>query len=152
MKKNEGKTREMTKNNLKKGVKFSKDNQPKTNGRKPSRMQQFIKAFGIDNQGRKISKDDFYRLVTHLLQCNKKELEQMYQNEDLPVSITTLIIAIMQDMDDGETKTIDNILDRMYGKPTQTAELTGKDGKNLIPDRMITLKEAKRLIEDAEKD
>lgn len=102
------------------GKRFSKDRQPVKNGRKPTRMAEFIKAFGMDNDNRKISKEDAYKLLTHLLSCSKTELQAMGNNPDLPVSIICQIKAIVTDIENGRTDTVDKLFDRLYAKEQTT--------------------------------
>lgn len=43
-----------------------------------------------------------------------------------------LAIAILSDMKDGKTTTIDKLRERQHGKPSDRIEITGKDGKDLL--------------------
>jgi len=130
----------------KKGNRFSKTNKPKHPGRKPTRMNEFIKAFEMDDESRAISKEDAYRLMTHLLSCSKSQLEAMARNPDLPIAILTQIKAIITDLADGNTSTVDRLFDRLYGKSMQPMEITGAKGIPLIPDKPMSRKAYEQLL------
>ena len=59
-----------------------------------------------------------------------------------------LAIAVLSDMKNGKTTTLDKLRERQYGKPTQRMEVTGKDGAELIPARTLTKEEAQQLFKD----
>lgn len=125
---------------------FTTVNQPRSRGRKPSRINQFIKAFSLDDPDRRISKEDAYKLMAHILSCSKAELETMARNPDLPISIVSQIKAIITELSLGKTDTVDKIFDRLYGKSTQPMELTGSQGTTLIPGEPMTRKEYETLL------
>lgn len=130
------------------GRQFSKTHQPAKQGRKPTRMSEFIKAFKMDDESRAISKEDAVKLLTHLLSCSKPQLEIMARNPDLPVAIVCQIKAIITDMANGVTSTVDRIFDRVWGKATTPIEMTGANGTQLIPDRPMSRKDYEKLLND----
>jgi len=130
----------------KKGNRFSKSNQPKHPGRKPNRMNDLVKAFQMDDDTRAISKEDSYRLLTHLLSCSKSQLEAMARNPDLPIAILTQIKAIITDLADGSTSTVDRLFDRLYGRSMQPMEITGAKGNPIIPDKPMSRKAYEQLL------
>lgn len=129
------------------GKLFSKTRQPKKNGRKPSRMNEFIKAFDLDNGEKQISKDDAIRLLTHCLMCNRAELERMTKNTDLPIAVLCQIKAIVTDMNNGTTSTVDKLFDRIFGKAVQKTEITGADGSPIeIESKTMTRKDFEKQL------
>jgi hypothetical protein len=130
----------------KRGVKFTAGNQPENRGRKPSRMKGLIQAFQMDDETRAISKEDSYRLLTHLLSCSKSQLEAMARNPDLPIAILTQIKAIITDLAGGSTSTVDRLFDRLYGRSMQPMEITGTKGIPLIPDKPMSRKSYELLL------
>lgn len=129
------------------GLRFSATNQPHTKGgRKPSRISALIKAFDMDDESRNISKEDAYRLMTHLLSCSKTQLEAMARNPDLPIAILTQIKAIITDLTHGSTSTIDRLFDRLYGRSMQPMEISGTKGIPLIPDKPMSRKAYEKLL------
>ena len=130
----------------KNGKRFSATRQPKNPGRKPSRMNEFIKAFNLEDESRQISREDATKLLVHLLGCNKAQLELMARNQDLPVSIVCQILAIVDDIANKKTDTVDKIADRLYGKSMQPLELTGAQGSPLIPTAPMSRKGYEALL------
>ena len=61
-------------------------------------------------------------------------------------------MAILFDTKHGKTTTIDKLRERQYGKPAQKVELTGKDGADLLPPRILTKEEIGDLLSQLEKD
>lgn len=109
-------------------------------------MGEFIKAFNMDDSTRAISREDAYKLMSHLLSCSKTQLEAMARNPDLPISIVCQIKAIVTDMANGKTDTVDKLFDRLYGKSMQPMEITGGEGMPLIPDKPMSRKEYEKLL------
>jgi len=129
----------------KRGKKFSAANQPAVRGRKPSRMSEFIKSFNLEDPDRAISKEDAYKLLKHILFCNKSQLEAMARNSDLPVAIVCQIKAIVTDIANGRTETVDKLFDRLYGKSMQPVELSGVSGRPLISNTPMSRKAYEEL-------
>lgn len=48
-----------------------------------------------------------------------------------------LAISILNDMKNGNTKTLDKLRERVFGRPTQRMEITGRDGKDLVTDPIM---------------
>lgn len=121
------------------GQKFSKTNQPARNGRKKTRMNQFIQEWGMDDPKRQISKEDVVKIMSYLITCNKSQLETMIKNPDLPMFAICQIKALISDCQIGKTETVDRIFDRLFGRSMQPVELTGADGKELYPTFIIEM-------------
>lgn len=115
------------------GKRFSKEYQPQRNGRKPTRMNELIDAFDLDDELQKISKEDAYKLMAHLLSCNMAQLGVMSRNPNLPTAILCQIAGIFSDIKECKTATVDKLMDRVYGKAPLTMEVTGTKGIPLTP-------------------
>lgn len=61
-------------------------------------------------------------------------------------------LAILNDMKKGQTTQLDKISARLHGQPTQKVELTGKDGADLMPPRILTKDEIGDLLNKLESD
>lgn len=92
---------------------------------------------------------EWYALIITL---NFSELKALEQNDSTPTLVKNYIRAIVTDMQNGRTYTVDKIVERLYGKTVQRIEHTGADGSDLLPARTLTKDEAKELLEDLEKD
>jgi hypothetical protein len=109
--------------NLKKGVKFSNTNQPRKNGRIPSKLKKFIKETAI-------SRSDIDAIFRNLIFVNSiDDLQKMIDGENknkLPVIIALCISAFIHDMKHGSLLNVNSVLDRVLGKPTQQIDATVK--------------------------
>jgi len=130
------------------GNRFSKTNQPSKNGRKPSRMNLLFSAFKVEDETRSVGKEDIFKLMAYILGCTKGEIETMLRNPELPFSVACQIRAIITDVQNGKTDTIDRIFDRVYGKATTPMELTGAKGVQLIPDEAMSRRDFEKLLSD----
>lgn len=61
-------------------------------------------------------------------------------------------LALLNDMKKGQTTQLDKISARLHGQPAQKVELTGKDGADLMPPRILTKDEIGDLLSQLEKD
>ena len=115
------------------GKKFSSTYQPKGKGRPRAAWKTFVKEMSL--KGYNMHKSDYFNILNALLGISKNELQALAAREDLPVSIFTFIKAMKQDIDEGKIGTVDSLIDRIYGKASQSdkLEVTGKDGTALIP-------------------
>ena len=129
------------------GQKFSTNHQPARNGRKKTRMNQFIQEFNMDDPKRQISKEDTVKIMSYLITCNKGQLEIMIKNPDLPMFAICQIKALITDCQNGYTNTIDKILDRLFGRTMQPVELTGAEGKDLYPTYIIEMIDSSEKVE-----
>lgn len=112
------------------GKRFSKENQPKKNGRKKSRFQELFEQ--CEFAGEPLSLED-YRLTVRTLQTlSPQELRKVAMDDTKPSAIITVANAILSDIDNGTLSNNEKLLDRAFGKEAIRQEITGKDGKDLI--------------------
>jgi hypothetical protein len=125
---------------------FSAINQPKKRGRLPSKLKKFVK----DNA---ISKDDMEKVFKNLIFGKTiKELQDMIipgKKENLPVIVVLLISAFIQDMKSGTLKEVNTVLDRVFGKPSQSVDL--KNNMNISPETLESLNAIFHEREEKEK-
>ena len=126
-----------------------------TSGNPKGRPKSRVDGFRVKLLGRAAAKkfygitpfelSEWYALIITL---NFSELKALEQNDSTPTLVKNYIRAIVTDMQNGRTYTVDKIVERLYGK----TEHTGADGSDLLPARTLTKDEAKELLEDLEKD
>lgn len=85
-----------------------------------------------------------------ILSMNIDQLKLLTKWEDCPMYPKGLAIAIATDAKNGTTKTLDKLRERQFGKAIQKVELTGKDGADFIPARVLSKEEAKEFIQNLE--
>ena len=119
-------------------------------GRPKSRVPaQLVKIFGSKARAKK-----FYSLTATeideweaaVLTFSASDLKLLAKWEEAPAYPKGLAIAILNDMKNGKTTTLDKLRERQYGKPTQRMEVTGKDGADFIPARVLTKDEQADLF------
>ncbi len=122
-------------------------------GRPPNRVpEQLVKIMG------KVQAKKFYKLsaveITEweaaLLTMNVNQLKLLAQWDKANAYPKGLAISILSDMKNGNTKTLDKLRERLIRRPTQRIEITGKDGKDFMPARVLTKQEAKELLDGLE--
>ncbi len=134
---------------------FKKGQSGNPKGRPPSRVpEQLVKIMG------KVQAKKFYKLsaveITEweaaLLTMNANQLKLLAQWDEANAYPKGLAISILTDMKNGNTKTLDKLRERVVGRPTQRMEITGKDGADFMPARVLTKQEAKELLDGLEKE
>jgi len=124
-------------------------------GRPPNRVPaQLVKIMG------KVQAKKFYNLSTTeitewesaLLTMNANQLKLLAQWDEANAYPKGLAISILTDMKNGNTKTLDKLRERVVGRPTQRMEITGRDGADFMPARVLTKKEAKELLDGLEEE
>jgi hypothetical protein len=129
---------------------FQKGTSGNPEGRPPSRVPIALKIV----LGKKKAKK-FYQLnevevnewEAAILTMTTNELKALASWEDANSYAKGLAMGILFDMKNGNTKTIDKLRERQFGKAVQKVELTGADGANLVPARVLSKAEAKELLE-----
>lgn len=100
----------------------------------------------------KLSEEEINDWEAAVLTMTANELKILASWEDANSYAKGLAISILFDMKNGNTKTIDKLRERHFGKAVQKVELTGKDGASLVPARVLTKAEAQELLGKLEND
>lgn len=120
-------------------------------GRPKSRVpEQLVKIFGSKARAKKfysLSSVEIDEWEAAILSFSTNDLKLLAKWDAAPAYPKGLAIAVLSDMKNGKTTTLDKLRERQYGKPTQRMELTGKDGGDLIPARTLTKEEAADLLQ-----
>lgn len=98
------------------GNRFSSSNQPANRGRKP-------KLYALAQKGYDIGIDDFREVCKYLIQCNKKELEDVMSNPDTPMWVVNIARAIHKDTGAGQLRALNDIFDRLFGKAAASMDI-----------------------------
>lgn len=97
------------------GKKFSKDYQPKNNGRPVNRFKELQGQY-------ELSSDDIRNLIAELMNLDVVDLKDIIKNPSTPVLKASLAAAIVGSLKKGNLDAITIMLDRSFGKPTQKTE------------------------------
>ena len=114
------------------GNRFSSTCQPKKNGRKPRLYTIARKSYGIDV-------GEFRDVVLYLMQCTKKDLETVMNDDNTPVWVINIAQAIRKDMGIGRLSVLPELLDRVFGKPSQAVDVTSNGGPIVPVPEPITI-------------
>jgi hypothetical protein len=119
-------------------------------GRPPSRVPEALKVVLGKKKAKKfyqLSESEVNEWEAAVLTMTVNELKVLAGWEDASSYAKGLAISILFDMKIGNTKTLDKLRERQFGKAVQKVELTGKDGADIIPARVLNKAEAKELLE-----
>lgn len=118
-----------------KGNRFSSTNQPPNRGRKKSLFRSMVEKWD-DNETPKPSKEDYNKMIGYLMERTSDELAVIASDPDTPIWAKTIIKAMQEDVNIGRITTITALFDRVFGKPSQSAEIDAKMSlKGSIPIR-----------------
>lgn len=136
--------------NLREPWKPGQSGNPK--GRPKNRVpEQLVTIFGSKAKAKKfycLSATEINEWEAAILTLSAEDLKVLAKWSGAPSYPKGLAIAVLSDMKNGKTTTLDKLRERQYGKPTQRMEVTGKDGAELIPARTLTKEEAQELFKD----
>jgi hypothetical protein len=97
------------------GVKFGQGQNSTQGGRKQSLITRAWQI-EIDEQTVTFSKEDKYRLIEQLMELPLQKVKDIANNVDSPIFITTIAKALLKDLKQKKTKTIDIFFKRFFGK------------------------------------
>ena len=99
------------------------------------------KFYGITNE-------ELERYDAMLETLTMAELQVLAKADDTPVYVKTYAIAILTDMKNGKTTTIDRIRENRHGKAKQTLEVTGADGQPLVQERTLSAQDVAEIMHE----
>lgn len=99
-----------------------------------------------------VRKEEAIGLANYLMTASSDELMILAQDPEIPVIVRSYARAIMIEIKNGKTWTIDRLYERVYGKVKDSLELTGKDGAPLVEPRRLTQEEARELFRNMDKE
>ena len=115
------------------GKKFSSEYQP-TNRRKKSLFNMLADVIGEQELEVSFTKEEFYKCYQYLIELTGEELKKIVNNPMTPIWMVSLSSAIVSDVKCGSSATIEKMFDRLFGKPSQTTDITtGGERINPVP-------------------
>ncbi|MDR1022884.1 MAG: DUF5681 domain-containing protein [Prevotellaceae bacterium] len=106
-------------------------------GRPPSRVPEALKVVLGKKKAKKfyhINEAEINEWEAAVLTMTTSELKALASWEDANSYAKGLAMGILFDMKIGNTKTLDKLRERQFGKAVQKVELTGKDGRPFNPE------------------
>lgn len=121
--------------------------------RERNRINKYIKQIigrskVIPDQG--MTKYEIDSIEQKMLSVTLSEAQVLAKADESPLYMKNLAMAIMLDMKNGKTDTIDKLRERQYGKTAQRIEITGKDGQPIQTQKQLSQTEAKDFIKKLE--
>lgn len=94
-------------------------------GRKPDRVKVMVKElYGHGGEYTTLSKAEQQRWMELLVSMDVETLQKVAASKEAPAFVKGNAIAILMDMKNGHTRTLDKISERLYGKPKVEATIT----------------------------
>jgi hypothetical protein len=134
--------------------KFVKGQSGNPKGRPKNRVLALLKQ--IVSKGRSIKQnsdltvEEINTCERMVLCLNISDLQLLAKLDSTNAYLKSLCMAIIFDMKNGRTNTVERLRDRQYGKEVQHIELTGANGTPLVPEKNMTPEEAKQLLKELE--
>lgn len=97
------------------GNRFTSSSQPKNAGRKPTLYKQVARK--AKEVGEEMGRKEFYDIMLYLVTLTVSELKELANNPNVPVWVIGVISALFGDLQSGNLRTLNSILDRCYGRP-----------------------------------
>jgi hypothetical protein len=106
--------------------------------------------------GRTLAKK-FYNLTNRdidewdelILSASITDLQSLVKADNVPAYPRAMIMAILTEMKNGTSRTIEKLRDRQHGKAIKH-EITGANGEALIPDHNLTPEQARDFLKKLE--
>lgn len=100
------------------------------------------------NLNMQLSKNDTANLLACLLTCNSQQIDAIYSNPRIPISIKIVIKRLKDDLKVGNMSTLEKLWDRVFGKGEMIMNLPGQETmQGIIPSTPIS-REAYIVIRD----
>ena len=94
-------------------------------GRPPDRVKAMVKElYGRGGEFSTLSKTEQQRWMELLVSMDVETLQKVAASKEAPAFVKGNAIAILMDMKNGTTRTLDKISERLYGRPKVEATIT----------------------------
>lgn len=128
--------------------------EPTNKGRKKNRINELLKKIISPTRLKRsesLSLEEINTIEQKVLALELSELQLLAKTDETSAYAKTLAMAIVIDMKNGRTTTVDKLRDRQYGTVKQTVDVTTA-GHAISQPHQMTGAEAKKLIEKINKD
>lgn len=97
-------------------------------GRPVTRFKTICGRLGIDYKV-KMTKQEKYSIAESMIEMSANELEALSQDKRIPIFVSSYATALLNELKIGGTRTLELLLDRFFGKPTQEVVTIKKNVK-----------------------
>ena len=105
---------------------FTKDNQPKNRGRKPSSVKKFIK----DNN---LNSNDMCLMAKFMVPLTTQGLKDLMTDPKTPFFMKIFAKSMLEDLKKGNLENVVKIMDRAFGKTPNKVEVSGSMNNTTTP-------------------
>lgn len=138
--------------NLEKG-KFQPGQSGNPAGRKKDRVKALLRQVLPKSKLRTaeaLTTDEINTIEKSILALELPDLQLLAKNETTPAYMKTLAMAMIIDMKNGQTKTVDLLRNRQYGTPQQKIDVT--TGGAPLTAKEMTPEQAKAMLQELEEE
>lgn len=130
------------------GVKFGQGQDPTKGGKKKDRINEIWQIVtGSPNDEERVillSKSEKYKLIEVIFELPLSKLQDIISNENTPAFVVNIAMAIVGDIEERKTFTIDKYFDRFFGKAGEKLDITTKgEAINEMPEWLKKMKNDK---------
>jgi hypothetical protein len=106
---------------------FTPDKQPtRRRGKSIATTESLRYALRYDKLDRPLAYREVKNICAILLSCTMMEIKEFSQNKNLPIILTAICKAMLDDYEKGKINMVEWLLDRAFGKPKKSIERIGK--------------------------
>ena len=134
--------------------KFKKGQSGNPKGSTKNRVKQYLKNILPKSKLKKtegLTMQEINTIEKKVLEVSLSDLQLLAKSDESPAYLKNLCMAIIIDMKNGKTDTVQKLRERQYGQVKQQLEITGADGAPLLQQTM-TQEQAKDFIDRLESD
>lgn len=131
-------------------IPFKKGQSGNPKGRPKNRALELFSKLTTRKKAREfspLSKHELDEWDGILLNSDVTQLQAIAKSEETPAYAKVYAMALLYDLKNGRTKTMEQLKVHLFGKDIQKMEITGKDGTPLAPERNLNAEEAAALFE-----
>ena len=92
--------------------------------------------YNLAKKGYNLGIDEFRDVVAWLMQLSTDEVLAMTKEKDTPIWILTICRALVKSANDGKTATLNELTEKLWGKPSQKVDVT-TNGREIVQEPVI---------------
>lgn len=108
---------------------FGKGNDPSEAGKKGGKAKNLVNYLKQElnvELGHSFTSSSIYESIELLIMTPTSKIKELKNNDALPISLSVYANALLQDREKGRTSTVEDLLNRVYGKAKENVNVTTK--------------------------